>query len=95
MVWVHWMLYNLPTGSGGLPEAVSALPVGALEGLNDWKRIGWRGSCPPIGRHRYFFKLYALDTVRADLDAPAKSGLENATKGHIIEKTELVGTNQR
>ena len=95
MVWVHWVLYNLPVGSEGLPEAVSTLPAGALEGLNDWKRTGWGGPCPPIGRHRYFFKLYALDVVLADLGTPTKAELEAAMKGHIIEKAELVGTYQR
>ena len=95
MVWVHWVLYNLPAGSDGLPEAVSTLPAEALEGLNDWKRTGWGGPCPPIGRHRYFFKLYALDTVLADLGAPTKAELETAMKGHIVEKAELVGTYQR
>jgi Raf kinase inhibitor-like YbhB/YbcL family protein len=67
MVWVHWVLYNLPADSGGLPEAVSSLSAGTLEGRNDWKRTGWGGPCPPIGRHRYFFKLYALDTILPDL----------------------------
>lgn len=95
MVWVHWVLYNLPAVSDGLPEAVSTLPAGALEGLNDWKRTGWGGPCPPIGRHRYFFKLYALDVVLANLGAPTKAELEAAMKDHIIEKAELVGTYQR
>ena len=95
MVWVHWILYNLPAGLEGLPEAVSALPAGALEGLNDWKRTGWGGPCPPIGRHRYFFTLYTLDIVLADLGAPAKAELETAMKDHIIEKAELVGTYHR
>jgi len=95
MVWVHWILYNLPAGLDGLPEAVSALPTGALEGLNDWKRTGWGGPCPPIGRHRYFFTLYTLDIVLADRGAPAKAELETGMKDHIIEKAELVGTYQR
>ncbi len=95
MVWVHWVLYNLPADSDGLPEAVSTLPAGALEGLNDWKRTGWGGPCPPIGRHRYYFKLYALDTVLPNLGAPTKAALKQAIKGHIIEMAELVGTYQR
>jgi hypothetical protein len=95
MVWVHWVLYNLPADSDGLPEAVSTLPAGALEGLNDWKRTGWGGPCPPVGRHRYFFKLYALDTVLADLGRPTKAAIESAMKNHIIETAELVGTYQR
>jgi Raf kinase inhibitor-like YbhB/YbcL family protein len=65
MTWVHWVLYNIPVAASGLPEGVaaSALPKGALEGLNDWQRTGYGGPCPPIGRHRYFHKLYALDAV--------------------------------
>jgi Raf kinase inhibitor-like YbhB/YbcL family protein len=68
MTWVHWMLYNLPPTAGQLAEAVErkALPS-SREGLNDWKRTGYGGPCPPIGRHRYFHKLYALDTILPDL----------------------------
>ena len=57
MTWVHWVLYNLPVGVAGLPEAVRALPVGTLEGVNDWQRTGYGGPCPPVGRHRYFHKF--------------------------------------
>lgn len=95
MVFVHWVLYNLLPASGGLPEAVSTPPAGALEGLNDWKRKGWRGPCPPIGRHRYFFKLYALDATLPDRDVPTKAELEQAMAGHVIEMAELVGTYER
>ena len=63
MTWVHWVLYDLPPSAKGLPEGVKALPTGTREGKNDWKRTGWGGPCPPIGTHRYFFKLYALDVV--------------------------------
>jgi hypothetical protein len=65
MVWVHWVLYNLPPAAGSLPEGVAdrALPEGAKIGINDRKHVGWTGPCPPIGTHRYFHKLYALDTV--------------------------------
>ena len=62
MTWVHWVLYNLQTSATGLPERGKPPPNGQREGLNDWKRTGYGGPCPPIGRHRYFFKLYALDT---------------------------------
>jgi len=92
LVWVHWVLYNIPPASSGLPAAAEKLPAGSLHGLNDWKRTGYGGPCPPIGRHRYFFKLYALDTVLPDLDNPDKSQLENAMAGHIIGKAELIGT---
>lgn len=94
MVWVHWVLYNLPLDADGLGEA-AAPPAGAREGLNDWKQTGWRGPCPPKGRHRYFFKLYALDTVLPELGRPAKAALERAMQGHVLGKAELVGTYQR
>jgi len=92
MTWVHWILYNLPAQDGGLPEAVAALPAGTREGLNDWKRTGYGGPCPPIGRHRYFHKLYALDTVLPDLRHPTKPQLEKAMQGHILAQAELIGT---
>jgi Raf kinase inhibitor-like YbhB/YbcL family protein len=68
------------------------LPHGTEEGLNDWKITGYGGPCPPIGRHRYFHKLYALDSVIKGMDKPTKAQLEAAMSGHIIAKTELVGT---
>ncbi|MBI4042239.1 MAG: YbhB/YbcL family Raf kinase inhibitor-like protein [Deltaproteobacteria bacterium] len=97
VVWVHWILYNLPPTAAGLPEGVKAagLPKGTLEGLNDWKRTGYGGPCPPIGRHRYFHKLYALDTVLPDLKNPTKTQLEKAMQGHILAKAELMGTYQK
>ena len=95
MTWVHWLLYNLPTNCTGLPEAVKTLPSGTLEGVNDWKRTGYGGPCPPIGRHRYFHKLYALDVVLPDLNTPSKKTLELAMEGHIIAETQLVGTYQK
>jgi Raf kinase inhibitor-like YbhB/YbcL family protein len=97
MTWVHWVLYNLPADSGGLPESVgvSQLPAGTLEGKNDWGRTGYGGPCPPIGRHRYFHKLYALDTVLPDLNHPDKATLEAAMQGHVLAQTELVGTYQK
>ena len=96
MTWVHWVLYNLPANSTGLPEAVvsTALPTGAMEGNNDWKRSGYGGPCPPIGRHRYFFKLYALDTVLADLNKPTKSEVQQVMAGHVIAEAQLMGTYQ-
>jgi Raf kinase inhibitor-like YbhB/YbcL family protein len=97
MTWVHWVLYNLPTDSTGLPEDVSEadLPTGALQGTNDWGRTGYGGPCPPVGKHRYFHKLYALDTVLPDLKQPKKGRLEKAMEGHILEKAELIGLYQR
>lgn len=96
-VWVHWVLYNLPAATSALPEAVEAadLPAGTREGLNDWGRTGYGGPCPPIGRHRYFHKLYALDTVLPDLGRPTKSALEAAMRGHVLAQAELVGTYEK
>ena len=97
MTWVHWVLYNIPTSASGLAENISDkdLPDGTRQGINDWQRTGYGGPCPPIGRHRYFFKLYALDTVLPDLKHPAKAALEKAMRGHIIAQAELIGLYQR
>jgi Raf kinase inhibitor-like YbhB/YbcL family protein len=97
MTWVHWLLYNLPPDSVGLPEGITSanLPPGTLEGLNDWQRTGYGGPCPPIGRHRYFHKLYALDRMLPDLNQPTKAVLEAAMHGHILAQTELIGTYQK
>ncbi|MBI3182334.1 MAG: YbhB/YbcL family Raf kinase inhibitor-like protein [Myxococcales bacterium] len=95
MTWVHWVLYDLPAGAKGLPEASKALPDGARDGLNDWKRTGYGGPCPPIGRHRYYFKLYALDAALADLRKPTKAQLEKAMEGHVLAKAELMGTYEK
>ncbi len=96
MTWVHWVLYNLPPDSTGLPEAVSkeGLPGGTLEGVNNWRRTGYGGPCPPVGRHRYFFKLYGLDTVLPDLKQPDKAEVERAMAGHVIAEGQLIGTYQ-
>ena len=97
MTWVHWVLYDLPPSSNGLAEGVapSALPPGTKQGKNDWKRTGYGGPCPPIGRHRYFHKLYALDTVLPDLGEPSKAELEKAMQGHVIAEARIVGTYQK
>jgi Raf kinase inhibitor-like YbhB/YbcL family protein len=95
MTWVHWVLYNLPPTSDGLPEGAKTPPAGGKEGVNDWKRTGYGGPCPPIGRHRYFHKLYALDTVLPDLKQPTKAKLEEAMKGHILSEARLMGTYQK
>jgi Raf kinase inhibitor-like YbhB/YbcL family protein len=95
-VFVHWVVYNLPPDSKGLPEgaASSGLPRGAVTGKNDWGKASFGGSCPPIGRHRYFHKLYALDTL-LDLGAATKAELETAMQGHVLGKAELVGTYEK
>lgn len=96
-VWVHWMLYDLPADSDRLPEAVAPdeLPPGTREGLNDWKRTGYRGPCPPIGRHRYFHKLYALDVELRPLAISTREELEKVIQGHVLARAELMGTYQR
>jgi Raf kinase inhibitor-like YbhB/YbcL family protein len=93
--WVHWVVYDMPPTTTGLPEATKSLPAGAREGLNDWKRTGYGGPCPPIGRHRYFHKLYALDAVLGDLKTPTRAALEQAMKGHVLAEAQLVGTYQK
>jgi Raf kinase inhibitor-like YbhB/YbcL family protein len=94
MTWVHWVLYNIPVSATGLKEAVApaALPPGTREGANDWQRTGYGGPCPPIGRHRYFHKLHALDVILPDLEEPTKAALEKAMEGHVLAKVELMGT---
>lgn len=91
MTWVHWVVYDLPPHSSGLAEGGS-LPHGAREGLNDWHRTGYGGPCPPIGEHRYFFELYALDTTLPNLRQPTRAQLMSAIAGHVLAKAELVGT---
>jgi len=95
--WVHWVVYDIPPATKGVSEGVATagLPPGTRHGTNDFKRAGYGGPCPPIGRHRYFFKLYALDVAIPDLGNPTKAALEEAMKGHILAQTELVGTFQK
>ena len=97
MTWVHWVLYDIPTTATGLPEKVTTqtLPKGAREGLNDWKRTGYGGPCPPIGRHRYFHKLYALDVVLGELGQVSKADLEKKMKGHVLAEAQLIGTYEK
>ncbi|KAF7962910.1 phosphatidylethanolamine-binding protein [Cupriavidus sp. UYMU48A] len=92
--WVHWVMYNLPPQAGQLAQGVSRenLPAGTKEGLNDWHRTGYGGPCPPIGRHRYFHKLYALDVALPDLRMPDKAALERAMQGHVLAHADLIGT---
>ncbi len=93
MTWVHWLLYNLPPTAGSLKEHVDApeLPPGTLVGINDRKNVGYNGPCPPIGTHRYYHKLYALDVMLPDLKAPTKDELLKHMEGHILGYAELIG----
>jgi Raf kinase inhibitor-like YbhB/YbcL family protein len=94
--WVHWVLYNIPASATSLSEnAWQSLPAGTLEGENNWRRTGYGGPCPPIGRHRYFHRVYALDTVLPDLKTPTRDQLEKAMTGHVLATAELMGTYQR
>ena len=94
ITWVHWVLYNIPPTATGLAAGASreSLPRGTREGLNDWKRTGYGGPCPPVGRHRYFHKLFALDVELPDLGHPTKVELMKAMEGRVIASPELVGT---
>ena len=95
-IWTHWVLYNIPPDASGLKQGVAThdLPTGTREGHNDWKRTGYGGPCPPVGRHRYFHKLYALDTILPELGQATKGEVEKAMQGHVIESTELIGLYQ-
>jgi Raf kinase inhibitor-like YbhB/YbcL family protein len=96
--WVHWVVYDLPADARSLPEGAkrASLPTGAVQGENDWHNVGWRGPCPSIGKHRYFFKLHALDTTLEDLrGGVSKADLENAMTAHVLGTATLVGTYQK
>ena len=94
--WVHWVLYDIPASVTSLPkDAAKQVPDGARQGMNDWKRSAYGGPCPPVGRHRYFHKLYALDTTLGDLKQPNKAALERAMQGHVLAQAELVGTYEK
>ena len=95
-VWVHWVLYNFPPTPRVSPKMPTAtgLPEGTAHGVNDFKKAAYSGPCPPVGRHRYFHKLYALDTT-LDLAHATKAELEAAMKGHVLAQAELIGTYQK
>jgi len=93
--WVHWVVYDIAPTAKGIPEGGRPMPEGARAGRNDWQRTGYGGPCPPIGRHRYFHKLYALDVVLGDLAEPTKADLEAAMHGHVIATAVLVGTYEK
>jgi Raf kinase inhibitor-like YbhB/YbcL family protein len=89
-MWVHWIVVNLPKMTTGLPEGIRDLPKQATHGVNSWKRAAYGGPCPPSGRHRYAFKLFALDAV-LKLEQPTKHDLEAAMQGHILAQAALLG----
>jgi Raf kinase inhibitor-like YbhB/YbcL family protein len=95
--WVHWVLHSIPPSATGIDEGAEPedLPSGTGVGKNDWGRTEYGGPCPPIGRHRYFHKLYALDVDLAGLRSPTKAELEKAMAGHVLARAELVGTYQK
>jgi Raf kinase inhibitor-like YbhB/YbcL family protein len=95
--WVHWILYNIPPTASGLPEDIAQhkIPAGTLDGLNDWMRTGYGGPCPPVGRHRYFHRVYALSAVLPDLHQPRKSTLIQAMHGKVLAEGALLGVYAR
>ena len=97
--WVHWVLYDLPAGTSELAEDTPKsqyLPGGAKQGLNDFQRLGYGGPCPPPGKpHRYFFKLYALDTALELKPGATKKEVERAMEKHILAQAQLMGTYKR
>jgi len=91
--WVHWVVFDIPATATGLPEGAGAgLPAGGRAAKNDWGRAAWGGPCPPVGRHRYFFKLYALDVSVPAERVDTKAALEKAMQGHVLASAELMGT---
>lgn len=94
-VWNHWIIYNIPPELSGVEEDYADLPLQSLQGLNSWDKIGYGGPCPPVGRHRYFFKLYALDKVLDNLQKPGKIKLEKTMQGHVLGVATLIGLYQK
>ncbi len=94
MTWVHWLLINIPPHAVGLPEAVAErdLPAGTRVGFNSGKRKGYSGPRPPLGRHRYFHKLYALDTILDTAAAPNVDEVKRAMEGHVLASAEFFAT---
>ena len=95
-VYVHWVVYNISPFTLKLPlNAANFLPLRALHGTNDWGKQTYGGPCPPVGKHRYFFKLYALDTQFKGLNHPTKAELEQAMEGHLVGDVQLIGTYEK
>lgn len=91
---VHWVLYDIPRTARGVPEAAvrNDLPRGTVEGINDFHSAGYGGPCPPLGRHRYFFNLYALDQALPAMRNATRQDVERAMQGHVVAQAELIGT---
>lgn len=92
-VWVHWVVWNITPATTSLSE--NALPPGSLQGKNDWGKNGYGGPCPPSGSHRYFFKLYALDSPLKLPASTTKKDLEMAMDGHVMSRGQLIGVYKR
>jgi len=96
--WVHWVLFNLPPGTNTLPEAVppeAVLENGARHGINDFRKLGYGGPCPPGGTHRYYFKIYALDIVLGLQSGASKADLLKAMEGHVLSEGQIMGRYKR
>lgn len=93
--WTHWLLFNVPPSTTAFARGVRQLPEGTLQGVNDWHQTGYRGPYPSLGRHRYFFKLYAIDTLLLNLQEPTKAALQRAMQGHVLAEDVLMGTYER
>jgi hypothetical protein len=92
-MWVHWVVWNIRTDTKDIKE--NSVPAGAVQGMNDFRKLDYGGPCPPSGTHRYFFKLYALDVVLDLKSGSKKAGLEHAMKGHLLAQAELIGLYKR
>jgi len=92
-IWVHWVLWNINPETKEIKD--NSVPKGAQQGMNDFRKHNYGGPCPPSGTHRYFFKLYALDTIITLSSNATKADLEKAMKGHIIEQAQIVGLYKR
>ncbi len=90
--WVHWVVLDIPPALPGLAGEGHPLPPGCREGLNDWQQARYGGPCPPVGRHRYFFRLFALDATLPALARPTRAALERAMHGHVLAQAALMGT---
>lgn len=96
--WVHWVCYDIPATSGGLPRSVpktDMIPSGGKQGLNDFRKIGYGGPCPPSGTHRYFFKVYALDCMLGCSAGKSEQEIKAAMKGHVLGEGQLIGKYSR